>query len=294
MLTISAGTVAFICGIAIFFLVIAIAAVIHANNPKNAQSGNTWLFNQWQPTVYDLIFREKAPSTIGKLIGMDVEKYLSDCKLIRKEEQSKVVIIDKFVGYLIIILGCFVGILARSPYFMFASLLVAFPFVTLPIYLVETAANKRRFQISDELPRFLDMLHTALLIGIPIDSAIELTAQNLKGTVLAEELLETLADTKVGAYSWQEALEQLAARYNVDAFSDFVLDINNSFNLGSSIQNSVERKSKEIKQTNLVAMKERAAKLTNTILVPVLLFKIIPIMAIMIIPIIIELNKSGF
>lgn len=290
----SSGVVALICGAALAFTIITVFVVSHALNPKNVASGNTWLFDGWQEMVYDVVFRDKPTVTIGKFIGMDVEKYLSDCLLIRKEEQSKVVIIDKFVGYIIIAIGCFIGVVVKNPYIMFASLLVAFPFVTLPIHFVETAADKRKFVIADELPRFLDMLHTALLIGVPIDSAIELTAHNLRGTVLAEELLETLADTKVGAYSWQEALERLAERYNVDPFSDFVLDINNSYNLGASIQESVARKSEEIKKTNLVAMKERAAKLTNTILLPVLLFKIVPILALMLIPIVMELNKAGF
>lgn len=294
MQNISVGVVALACGVAVAFAVIAFFAIMHARNPQNIASGRTWLFDGWQVTLYDLIFKDRPTTSVGKMIGMDVEKYLADCILIRKEEQSKVVIIDKFVGFLIIAVGCFIGIVVKNPYIMFASLLVAFPFVTLPIHFVETAADKRKFVIADELPRFLDMLHTALLIGVPVDSAIELTAHNLRGTVLAEELLETLADTKVGAYSWQEALEQLAQRYNVDSFSDFVLDINNSYNLGASIQDSVARKSKEIKKTNLVAMKERAAKLTNTILLPVLLFKIVPILALMLIPIVMELNKAGF
>lgn len=294
MEALSVGVVALMCGIAAFFIVIAVAVILHANDPKNRSSGNTWLFDQWQPVVYDLIFRDKPTPSIGNLIGMDVDKYLSNCTLVRKEEQTKVVIIDKFVGYLIIALGCTVGIVVKNPYIMFASLLVAFPFVTLPIHFVESAADKRRFIIADELPRFLDMLHTALIIGVPVDNAIEITAKNLKGTILAEELLETLADTKVGACSWQEALEKLAERYEVDSFSDFVLDINNAYNLGASIQDSVARKSKEIKQTNLVAMKERASKLTNTILLPVFLFKIVPILAIMLIPIFMELKKSGF
>lgn len=294
MQNVSVGVVSLACGVAVALAVITFFVIMHARNPKNIASGRTWLFDGWQVALYDLIFKDKPTTAIGKMIGMDVEKYLADCILIRKEEQSKVVIIDKFVGFLIIAIGCFIGIVVRNPYIMFASLLVAFPFVTLPIHFVETAADKRKFVIADELPRFLDMLHTALLIGVPVDSAIELTAHNLRGTVLAEELLETLADTKVGAYSWQEALEQLAQRYNVDSFSDFVLDINNSYNLGASIQDSVARKSKEIKKTNLVAMKERAAKLTNTILLPVLLFKIVPILALMLIPIVMELNKAGF
>lgn len=138
------------------------------------------------------------------------------------------------------------------------------------------------------------MLHTALIMGFPVDQAIDLTAQNLQDTILADELLKTLAETKVGAYSWQEALEHLASAYGVDTLSDFVLDITNAYKLGSSITDSVARKSKDIKQSNLVAMKERASKLTNTILFPILFFKIVPVIALMAVPIIVQLQTTGF
>jgi tight adherence protein C len=214
--------------------------------------------------------------------------------LTHQADRTKQVIIDKLCGFAIVAVGCLVGVFMRNPIVMVVGLVIAFPFIALPIHFVESAAEKRRFVVADELPRFLDMLHTALIMGFPVDQAIEITAQNLRGTILAEELLKTLAETKVGAYSWQEALERLASMYGVDTLSDFVLDITNAYKLGSSITESVARKSKDIKQSNLVAMKERASKLTNTILFPILFFKIVPIIALMGVPIVVQLQATGF
>lgn len=286
--------VAIAAGFAVAAIIIALATILHAANLKNIESGNTWLFEKWEIQVYDTLFSNKNPADIGKTIGIDVPKYMHNCKLIRQGEQLKKVIIDKLCGFLIIAISGVATLLTLNLFIVVIGLLVAVPFIALPVYMTEKTAEKRRFTIADELPRFLDMLHSALIIGMPINQAIEITARNLDGTILADELLQTLAATQVGAYSWQVALEKLADDYQVDIFTDFVLDITNAYNHGSSIQHSVARMSENIKNTNLTTMKARASKMTNTILFPILIFKIVPIIAIMAIPIILQLQASGF
>lgn len=286
--------VAIMAGVAVAAIIIAFATISHATNLKNIESGNTWLFENWEIQVYDTLFTNKDPADIGKTIGVDVPKYMHNCKLIRQGEQLKKVIIDKLCGFVIIAISGVSTLLTLNMLIVLIGLLVAVPFIALPVYMTEKTAEKRRFTIADELPRFLDMLHSALIIGMPINQAIEITARSLDGTILADELLQTLAATQVGAYSWQVALEKLADDYQVDTFTDFVLDITNAYNHGSSIQHSVARMSENIKNTNLTTMKARASKMTNTILFPILIFKIVPIIAIMAIPIILQLQASGF
>lgn len=286
--------VAIMAGVAVAAIIIAFATISHATNLKNIESGNTWLFENWEIQVYDTLFANKDPADIGKTIGVDVPKYMHNCKLIRQGEQLKKVIIDKICGFVIIAISGIATLLTLNMLIVLIGLLVAVPFIALPVYMTEKTAEKRRFTIADELPRFLDMLHSALIIGMPINQAIEITARSLDGTILADELLQTLAATQVGAYSWQVALEKLADDYQVDTFTDFVLDITNAYNHGSSIQHSVARMSENIKNTNLTTMKARASKMTNTILFPILIFKIVPIIAIMAIPIILQLQASGF
>lgn len=286
--------IALLFGAGVFFVVITVFAIQHASRAVNIKSGKVWLFEDWQTHIYDALFANKDPKEFGKKFGIDIDQYYNNCVIIKKEPRPKAVIVDKLCGYAILALGCAIGFPSLNMIVVFVALLIAFPFITMPIYLVETAAEKQKFTIADELPRFLDMLHTALLIGMPVEQAIELTAKNLPGTLLASELLVTLAETKVGAFSWQKALERLARKYNVDPLSDFVLDITNAYKLGASITESVSRKSRDIKQTNLITMKERASKLTNTILFPILIFKLVPLLLIMFIPIMLQLQQSGF
>lgn len=291
---VSIELIALLFGIGAFFTVLCVFAFLHAYNSKNMKSGNTDFFADWEEQVYDALFARKRIEDVGSSFGIDVRSYTHSCHLLHKEPNPKKVIVYRLCGFVIIAICVIIGLIAANPIIMVLGLAMAFPFIALPLHFIETETAERKFQVAEELPRFLDMLYTALLIELPVEQAIEMTARSLKGTVLAEELLNTLAQTKVGAASWQEALEQLAADYGIDTLSDFVLDITNSYNLGSSILDSVARKSHDIKQTNLMNMKERASKLTNTILLPIMLFKMIPILAIMLIPIVIQLESSGF
>ena len=157
----------------------------------------------------------------------------------------------------------------------------------------EEQANLVKAQIVDEMPRFLDMLQTALYINIPVEEAIEITAKHLKGTLLADEFLQTLAEMQLGAYGWQTALEKMSRKYEVDIFSDFVLDIVTAYDKGVSIYDVVVRQNKEIKQSNMLTMKENANKLNSTILIPIAAFKLMPLIIMLCIPIIIQLRGSG-
>lgn len=279
--------------LAVFLGVISIFAIRHWSNPRNRKSNDIWLFEGWQANLYDALFQQDARKFAPK-VGINVSKYLCDCQLNHATPDLKRVIIDRILGLILLLIGVLFTLIIGTPiWFVVFSVIAIFP-IFFPIKNVEKAAARKRQQIADDLPRFLDLLYTALLIGMPIDQAIDITASHLKGTALADEMLRTIADSKVGANNWQTALAQLAEDYEVDSLSDFVLDITNAYNNGTSIMDAVARQSKDIKQTNLVSMKERASKLTSTILFPILFFKIIPILLLMCIPIIYQLSASGF
>lgn len=71
--------------------------------------------------------------------------------------------------------------------------------------------------MANELPRFIDLFATAAQIGIPVESAIKTTAKEIP-CIVSEELLMVMAETEIGAKSWQRALEEVALRYDVGVF----------------------------------------------------------------------------
>lgn len=292
MTDISPQLVMGVCMAAVFFGVIAIFALYHYFNPKNVESGKRWMFADWEEDVYDTFFKTQ-PEEIAKKIGINPDKYKHNSKLCKTEPKLKKVVVDRITGILAFILFLTLSIVTNGLVLLLFGILIGFPLIFWPTYRVNQNVTKRRFQVADELPRFLDLLHTALLIELPTEQAIEITADNLPDTILAEEFKLALADTKLGAYSWQRALERMAADYEVDVLSDFVLDVVNAHNNGASIVDSVARKSKDIKQSNLLTMKERANRLTSTILLPIMVFKMLPLLLLICIPIAVQLGSSG-
>ena len=279
--------------ITIFFITIAIYTVLHARNLKNIKNGDTWLFENWQDGLYDILIKE-TPENMGQKLGIDVAKYIHNCSLTQNSPKLKAIIIDKLVGYLILLVSLLLSVFTESWVLLIFGALFAIPLISLPILIIDTQVKQKKLQLANELPRFLDLLYTAILIDLPIEQAIKITAKNLPDTIIANEFNRAITDTSLGATSWQTALEKLASDYELDVLSDFVLDIVNAYNNGASILESIGRKAKDIKQSNILTMKERAAKLTNTILLPVLLLKILPVIAIICIPIIQQLNTNGF
>jgi len=276
--------------IAVFFCILAGFVLKHALNCKN----NQWLFANWQENVYNTLFYKTSMEIVGKKLGIDVKKFLHNCYLCKVQPKLKAIIINRICGFLIIMLSVILGIFTGSLIFLLFGVLIGFPLIMFQVIMINGKAQKRRFQLANELPRYLDLLQTALLIDMPIEQALDITSRNIPETVLAEELQLAMADTQLGSTSWQNALEKLAADYEVDELSDFVLDVVNAYNNGSPILESVQRKSQDAKKTNLLKMKERAGKLTSTILIPVLFFKIIPLLLILCIPVVLQLNSGGF
>lgn len=293
MITLSPSAVSIFVMIAVFLTVIAIFTVQHGKKSHRRRNKSVWIFDNWQENVYDSLF-EKEPQIIAKSIGVDLDKYIHDCKICKENAKLKKIVVERLLGILTLILFVFIGIALKSIVITLLGCAISFPVSYLGTYTAQQKAKARKLQIISELPRFLDLLHTSLAIGLPVEQAIDITADSLKNTILAKDFKRAMADAKMGACSWQEALEKMASEYEVDILSDFILDITNAYNNGSPIIESVVRQSKDIKQSHILMMKEKSAQLSNIVLVPILIFKIIPILAIVCVPIVIQLNSSGF
>lgn len=287
------STVTIILGsIAAFFSVIAIASVHHAMTSKNKE--DSWLFSDWVNKVYNALFGEKKPEKVADTLGIDATKIVHTCSLIGAANNIKPIIIYRLLGIVAMLVGFVSGVFFNAWLFTILFILIAMLLCFLPTKMLVSKLEQKKLKMELELPRFLDMLHTALLVDIPIDIAIKETAECLSELTISKELLNSLVYVQVGALSWQDALENLAKDYEIDNISNFVLDIVTTYKNGTSIVESVERQSKDIKASNLLSAKERAGKLTNIILFPILGFKIAPFVVFLSIPIIMQLNGSGF
>lgn len=258
----------------------------------NIDSSEEKLFDHWaKKTYYSLT--KKRPEYIAKKIGINAEKYYKNCNITKIVPDLEGAVVKSTLSFITAIYSLVVGAVSGIWYISAIASLIFFLFALFPIKRMDDSANRIRTQIIEEMPRFLDMMQTALYINLPVEEAIKITAKHLKGTVLADEFSMTMAEMQMGVYDWQSALEQMSQKYEIDIFSDFVLDIVTAYDKGIPIYDVVVRENKEIKQTNLLTLKENASKLNSTILLPITLFKLIPLIAIIGIPIVMQLRGSG-
>ena len=275
-------------GISVNMFVIFIFCVLYNKNAKNI---NDWLFSGINDYVYNIFFKNQEPQNVAKFVGIELDKYAKNCNLLKIDTNLKTVIVFRIYGiniiFLGIILSLFIDIL-----FLPISLGLSLLFISGPIQKIDKEAKQRKIIIENELPRFLDLLETALQIKMPIEQAIVQTAKYLDG-YLSEEFLLAMVEANIGISGWQKALENLAIKYDIDIFTDFVMEFITAYNKGTDIYEIVCRKNRDIKQTHILSVKERASKTTSTILVPVFICKIVPILALLVIPVLLQL-ENGF
>ena len=275
-------------GLAIFMVAVAAGSTDNRHLGRNKKQGE-WLFTHGFHKVYDAFFEKSDPVLIGTKLGLVFDKYMRNCRILRTTPDLKKEVSMRFTGTVAFGISLIAAVLANTYWVALIGLALYYCLGPQTTRKVEKLANKRRKQLADQLPRFIDLFQTAIGIGMPVETAIKVTAQNIP-CVVSEELLLVTAETELGAKSWQQALEHVAIRYEVDVFSDFVLSLTTAYEKGIPIAETVLHKSAEIKQLNLLDAKERAAKLSNTILVPVMIFKVLPLLAIMLIPIIMQIS----
>lgn len=285
---------ALLSGLSAFLLALFLFALLYsrkAHKKRNCSPGDDWIFTDWSIHLYDICTR-KDPASVGRMVGLNADAYLHNCGILKVTPNLKDVVVKKILGFAVLFLTGIAGVIFSNILFILLGLILGIPLVFFEVQKIERQTRRKKFQMVEELPRFIDLLQTALQINLPVEEAILITAQSLADTILSQELLASIADTQLGIYDWQAAMEKMAQKYEIDALSDFTLDLVTTYNKGVPVLDAVARKGRDIKQSNLLAMKERASKLTSTILLPVLGFKVVPLLALLCIPIIQQISSG--
>lgn len=258
-----------------------------ALNAEYKNSENT-LFANWDESIYTLLFKEEPAITAQKL-GINAVQMEKNCAIAGLPYRPEGIVARLMVGMLALIVGAVLGFFIHWVFGVIGVAVFFFVFY-IPYKKPEYIASKKKREILDEIPRFIDMLETALRIGLPVAEAITTTAKYLTGTTIAKEFLTSIAEMQIGAYSWQQALNRLANKYEIDVLSDFVMDIVTAYEKGVSVQQSVSKKNREIKLTRSLQIKSNAQRLNSTILLPITIFKLLPLLAIIGIPLFLQLQ----
>lgn len=281
-------------GAAILIFIIFLTAMQYSKSNKHSVYGKNnpddWLFHNFYLKVYSAFFGIKEPEDVAIKLGINIEKYYKNCQLTRTRPNAKRLIVNTIYGFAAFLVSILLSLLV-SPVFAALGVFLFFYLVFFEQQRLNSKAEEMKEQVAAELPRFLDILQTELIVGLPIETSIYIICEKFDG-LISREFLEALNEMELGISGWQQALEKVAAKYDIETLSDFVLDVSTSYMKGVSITDSVVRKTKEVKETHLLNIKERAGKATNTMLIPMAIFQFIPLIVLIMFPTMIQIFNA--
>lgn len=244
---------------------------------------NDWLFHNFHERFY-AVFVGKEPE--GTIFGVDTRECAHFCRVMKEEDCTKKIIAMRLEGlFLFIFALAATYVLQPVPILAgVAAILGVFAITTLtvmPYSKLKSNVKNRLYEIEEALPRYLSLLSKAL--DLPIEQAIEVTAQSFP-CALSSDLMDCCNSIRLGADGWQESLTRLAGVYQLDSFNGFVMDIIQAYSQGTDIKEAVVRKTYALEQNRLYVVEQEDARTKSLIIVPMVIFKIIPLMAIMLVP----------
>ena len=295
----SAQIIAVFAALGVFAFVVFFAVIrdeIQNKNSRVQRPANEWLFSHWDEKLYDALLPKTQPENILKSLGVELQDYVKNCQVLNINNVNlKKLAADKIIGLFLMFVGmAIIAIsLVQGAALGLLILIIGYLVYESNVKKVQKEAQAKRKRLESELPRFLDLLQTALFIDIPVSEAIVITAKYLDNALLSKELMESMADSQIGSSSWQESLEAVAVKYEVDVFSDFVQYLITGYEKGLSIYDVVSRQNEEVRKTTTINAEESASKLNSSILVPIGVYKLLPIILLALYPIAIQLIGKG-
>jgi len=163
----------------------------------------------------------------------------------------------------------------------------------LPRFVLKRLIRKRQRQITVGLPDALDLTVVCVEAGLPLDQALMRVGEDLKYAhpELREEFY--LANLEMGAGKPRaEALRNLATRTGVDDVRLLVAALVQTDRFGTSISQALRMYSDALRTERRRRAEEQAAKTATKMVVPLVVFALIPLLFVTLGPALIELFHS--
>lgn len=270
-------------GIIIVAFTLLIVAKIYQNRTKKKNSQQTGnFFDDFHYIVYSAIFSNKLPEDVAAKFGINAEEYYNNCKTVGIKPDIIRLVAKNIYGLAMIIVG---AVLMVSVNHIFGIMIMVLGLLLMMMEKsrLKSKAEERKQIIAEQLPDFLDLLKTELVVGIPVELAIFNICER-KDNLLSQEFFRTMQDMQLGASDWSSAMEEMADRYDIEILTDFVLEVSTAYKNGTPVADAVIRKAEDIRTIHLLNIKEKASKITNTILLPMTILQIVPMLAFIMFP----------
>lgn len=290
----------------IFALVIYIAAacVILLIDDKQRRisiyyNPNDWFFHDFNNKFFDMFFTKRADTEKVKVekayemaqkIGINSAEYARNCYVAGIGDAGiKSVVVMRLYGIVVLFVGVILYILTQIIVLPILCVAIAYLLAFMPEKTPNSAAKHKKYQIEEELPRFVELLSIALQLKMPIDQAIKRTAEKVDNA-FSRELLEIMEKSNITSMGWVAALEDMTEKYEVPVLNDFVLNIVSAYTKGVDVYDSVVEQLESMKKQHLNNLTARAKALDNKIMIPIMAGVLAPIVVMVLLPTMTQMN----
>jgi tight adherence protein C len=134
-------------------------------------------------------------------------------------------------------------------------------------------ARRRQYRLEMGFPDALDLLVICAEAGLGLEQAIGQVAHDLRMATpeVAAEFAIAAAEMRVLA-DRQLALEHLAERTGLDTLQGMISILNQSIKFGTPLSESLRQLTAEARMVRIMRLEERGARLSVTLLLPVMIF----------------------
>lgn len=178
------------------------------------------------------------------------------------------------VGFDILIIFCSMALFFILPY----------------IKILETYKKKKNLIIK-QLPNLADLLTVMIGSGIDFNSSMIKISSILEGD-LSKEILIVNSKVSLGIHM-QQALNEMAQKYNITQLNLFVKTINFALDSGLGISDALNKLSEQLKLENASIAEKKAQEAPVKMLIPMVLLIFPTIFILLFAPIIISFMTSG-
>lgn len=202
-----------------------------------------------------------------------------------------------FVGASLVFAWIYLGGgLANQPtmFKVVACILGAYAGFYAPVLYVANAATKRKESIQLAWPDALDLMLICVESGMSIEAAFRRVADEIgaQSVPLAEELVLTMAELSF-LPERRQAYENLATRTGLDSVKSVTQALIQAERYGTPIGNALRVMAEESREQRMNAAEKKAAALPPKLTVPMILFFLPVLFAIILGPAAIQLTGSG-
>ena len=202
-----------------------------------------------------------------------------------------------FVGLAIGVVYIFMlGALPEQPLFikLFVCILLAYAGFYAPVLYVSNRATKRKESIQKAWPDALDLLLICVESGVSVEAAFRRVADEIgsQSVALAEEFVLTNAELSF-LQERKQAYENLAARTGLDTVKSVTQALVQAERYGTPVAHALRVLSAESRDMRMNEAEKKAAALPPKLTVPMILFFLPVLFAVILGPAIIQVTQRG-